>query len=268
MKQLTKDFIINEATLIFNILNGELNVINILSKLVFKFNSNSPLMAVMNINEIHIHVDTIINKFNKMDQDMFIKSGVLIDVISHELAHADQSIDYNLYSINEDYKMQIEHQANFVASKYIIDNYNTIIKHLYLSENRFEPFFIEKFISINNIALNNLTTRYTHTTLKELYFKSISYRFKDVTQLKFDDYNNIVISISDGVRGMNLYIKYNGNYVVNTYLFNKHIIENSKPENHAILNATETKSTLSKTLKLNIKISNFIDTETIHKRVV
>ena len=78
MKQLTKDFIINEATLIFNILNGELNVINILSKLVFKFNSNSPLMAVMNINEIHIHVDTIINKFNKMDQDMFIKMVMAI----------------------------------------------------------------------------------------------------------------------------------------------------------------------------------------------
>lgn len=114
----------------FNYLNGKINPINKVKFLKIQYKMPKDLRyGSINCKYtiILIHMKSILQKFHKHES---IKTKILL-VISHELAHASQIINKDIYNTDPIYKEYIENRADYISRNYLLLNYDKLKTELY-----------------------------------------------------------------------------------------------------------------------------------------
>lgn len=202
------------AQSIFNYLNGKLNTVNKISKLEIAF-ENTDKYAYTDNSRVVLFLWSILVDYT---EERFIKP-IIVDVISHELAHLDQIIDGQKYKEDSGYRDMIENQAIMYSSTYIVKNYNDIVMACgYFDSTRFINI-------VNDIKSKNIGL-FKKTDLCGLYKNSLLAMNSAFANINFDNYDTVAIRFVDTINGGNsiFLIKYNGSYSTDTQKFNDTII--------------------------------------------
>ncbi len=119
-------FYIEKTNIIFNYFNGRINRINSNVQLIIDYYDyiNRNYGCFISPNIIYIYIGEIIEGsyrfFNTINHDAII-TEIIISCI-HELVHAEQALNNQLYKDDNTYKTQLELHAELVSFDYVIKN--------------------------------------------------------------------------------------------------------------------------------------------------
>ena len=216
--------IVEYSIRVFNYFNGKVNQY-IPAKLNIRTNFNKNVLGNNMFNNVNLYLWNIINYYNHDINE--IKTNIIINIV-HELCHIEQELDYIRYNIDNDYRQQKENENNFRTYKFIYKNIDQISNDLGV---RFDIEYIyDNYVYYSKYETNYMFSfeDYYKRCIKTIIHNDINDNAKEYIDNVIDEYENVVFELN----GVKILLKYNGEVISNTTIFNK-AIENYNNTNRS-----------------------------------
>lgn len=201
-------------------------------------------------NTIVVYLMTSIRGHNFMEE--YIKSEIIHTMI-HELFHANQQVNTDIYLINKVYNDNIEQGVEYQTAKFLYDNYDEI-----------KQLFNVNLSSLDLFIESNLSRRGKYEVMTDFDYisKIISYLYYDEYILHLiEKTSNVIININDNSVIIKEHSKYKNIldllYIIDqeALKYNRYIVRMSKKEtgNTLIVNIKITHQMYTDIFKINDK---------------
>lgn len=174
---------------VFDYFNGKINKLNPCEQLVINpyttygnayTSKRTKLMAAYNINYIELGLDVIMGNvsFDHFQYKDIVKILIICTII-HELYHADQRIEINMYSKDYNYAIKHEIDVDYMTYIYLLNNYDQINKDLGCEVT---PYFMYNYFwetVAYNVDVNSIISDYTRFNPLQFYNQTFNRLFVD-----------------------------------------------------------------------------------------
>ena len=202
----------NEIHNMMRVLNGWVNPTISCFKYTFEY-KKSPICAGERDAIIHFYPIKILEKM-ELYPDKIIRANVLF-IVTHELSHIEQLLNYDRYSADQTYRKEIERGCNYHAFRFIMDNLG--ILHQRLGD--FDEFTL--YNSCSYLKFNNI--RYQLGTNWEMVSNLLHQFIQEKFLLTYRSYDHIEMYINNGhpthQLGSGLIVIRDGNNIINVNKF-------------------------------------------------
>lgn len=202
----------NEIHNMMRVLNGWVNPTISCFKYTFDY-KKSPICAGERDAIIHFYPIKILEKMESYP-DKLIRANLLF-IVTHELSHIEQLLNYDRYGADPDYRKEIERGCNYHAFRFIMDNLS--ILHQKIGD--FDEFTL--YNSCSYLKFNNI--RYQLGTNWEMVSNLLHQFIQEKFLLSYRSYDHIEMHIDNGhptpQLGSGLIVIRDGNSIINVNKF-------------------------------------------------
>lgn len=202
----------NEIHNMMRVLNGWVNPTISCFKYTIEY-KKSPICAGERDAIIHFYPIKILEKMESYP-DKVIRANILF-IVTHELSHIEQLINYDRYSADPTYRKEIERGCNYHAFRFVMDNLSILHQRL----RDFDEFTL--YNSCSYLKFNNI--RYQLGTNWEMVSNLLHQFIQEKFLLTYRSYDHIEMYINNGhpthQLGSGLIMIRDGNNIINVNKF-------------------------------------------------